>query len=97
MGAETYELQDGVVGFSVNQHQIRLYVAIPMVYPVARQGMVAVFRVQWLVGRQRPDNYNKIILKNFAVRSFGFPLQVALELAGLLNCPHQAPFASPSG
>jgi len=48
MRPEANELEDVVVRQPIDQHKVRLDVAVPMVLPVAFHGMVSVSRFQWL-------------------------------------------------
>jgi uncharacterized protein HemY len=53
MRAEAHELQHGVIRLVINQHQIRLDVAILVVFPIVCQRLVAVLLGQWLITLQR--------------------------------------------
>ncbi len=46
------QLQRFVVGLAINQHQIWLYMAVTVVFPIAGQRMVAVTNLQWRIGRK---------------------------------------------
>lgn len=54
MRAETNELQYCVIRFAINQHQVRLDVTVPVIYPVAGQCVITVLLSQRLVIRQDP-------------------------------------------
>src|SRR3546814_7116573 len=56
MGAETGEDQPVIVNEPVDQHQVGLYMAVPIVLPVAGQGMIPVPRFQRRIRSQRLDN-----------------------------------------
>jgi hypothetical protein len=60
--AEANELQHGVIWLAINQHQIRLDVAISVVFPVACQRVVAVLLSQWLIIRQNHEDRDEITL-----------------------------------
>src|SRR3546814_5273901 len=51
MGAETGEDQPVIVNEPVDQHQVGLYMAVPIVLPVAGQGMIPVPRFQRRIRR----------------------------------------------
>ena len=53
MRSKTDELQQGVVRLAINQHQVRLDITVPVVFPVAGQRVVAVLLGQWLIFGQR--------------------------------------------
>ena len=95
MRAETDELQYSVIRFAINQHQVRLDVAVPVILPIAVQRVVAVFLGQRLVVRQVGHDGDEITRQRLPMRAFGFALVVALELAGLFNRPHSSPPSSP--
>ncbi len=56
------ELQHGVIRFSIDQHQVRLDVAIPVVFPFTCQGMVSILLGHWFVIGQNCDDGDKISL-----------------------------------
>jgi len=62
--------------------------AIPMILPIAGQGMVPVFPGKRLVMCQGCDDGYEIPVQCLPVPAFGFALVVAPELTGLLNRPH---------
>lgn len=67
--------------------------AISVVFPIACQRVVAVLLGQRLIIRQSRDDGDEITLQRLPMRASGFAFQVSLELARLLNRPHQAPLA----
>nr|VFK39200.1 MAG: hypothetical protein BECKSD772E_GA0070983_100238 [Candidatus Kentron sp. SD] len=86
MRSETRELQRGVViRFPVNQYQVGLDVASPMVLPITGKRMIAMLMGQWFIVGEDPDNPSEIIHEEDPVRAFGLTLQVAFELRRLFN------------
>lgn len=53
MGTDSHQSHGVVVGFAVNQHQIRAQVTIPESCPIASQGVIAVPRRQCGIGQYR--------------------------------------------
>lgn len=92
---ETDELQNAVIRLSVDQNQIRLDVAIPVVLPVSTERMIVVLLGQNLIMGQGRDDGDEITLQRLPVRSLGFALVVALELARVFNPPHSGPPSDP--
>ncbi|RFP05041.1 hypothetical protein BFX83_07590 [Komagataeibacter xylinus] len=60
MGAQSH--QDQAIGLNeaIDQHQIRLHMAVPIVLPVACQGMVAMPYFQCRIDHQKLDNSPQI-------------------------------------
>lgn len=56
MGAEPHQLQGIRIGPAIDQHQVRLDVAIAMIPPIAGQSVIAVSLREWLVGREQSDD-----------------------------------------
>src|SRR3546814_13581367 len=56
MGAETGAAQPVIVNEPVDQHQVGLSMAVPIVLPVAGQGMISVPRFQRRIRCKRPYN-----------------------------------------
>ena len=54
--AETDEVQMIVIRFPVDQHQIWPHMAVAMIRPVARQGMIEITLWQSLVIGQKPND-----------------------------------------
>ncbi len=61
MRAKSNELQHSIIRFTVNQHQVWLDVAIPVILPIASQRVVALLLGQRLVVRQILNDGNEII------------------------------------
>ena len=58
MGSEANQAQGFDVGLLVDQHQVRLHVAVPVIVPLAAQRMVVVPRFEGLIVGQDPhDRY----------------------------------------
>eukprot|EP01012_Entosiphon_sulcatum_P034746 TRINITY_DN44123_c0_g1_i1.p1 TRINITY_DN44123_c0_g1~~TRINITY_DN44123_c0_g1_i1.p1 ORF type:complete len:136 (+),score=4.50 TRINITY_DN44123_c0_g1_i1:270-677(+) len=95
MRSETHELQHGVIRLAVNQHQVGLDVTVPVVFPVAGEGVVTVLLGQRLVIRQGCDDGNEIARQRLTMRAFGFAFIIAFEPAGLFNRPHSDPPSDP--
>lgn len=62
--------------------------AIPVILPVACQGMVAVSRLQRLLSEQGQQDRAKVSFECGPVLAFGFAFVVALELPGVVSRPH---------
>ena len=88
MRAEANEPQSVVIGFLVDQHQVGLYVAIAVIFPVARKRMVAASRLQRLIIREGDQDREQIAVERCPVAAPGHTFVVAFELAGPLNRPH---------
>ena len=56
MGAEANKLQHLVVRLAVNQHQVGLDVAIAMLFPLARQRVIAIALGQRRIGTQQSQH-----------------------------------------
>jgi len=85
---QAHKLQQLSVWFSIDQHQIRLDVAIPVVFPIARERMVTVTWLQRQIDHQRRQDGCEISVERGAVLALFFTLVIALELAKMLNRPH---------
>src|SRR3546814_8119036 len=70
MGAETGEDQPVIVNEQVDQHQVALYMAVPIVLPVAGKGMIPVPRFQRRIRSQRLDNPQPTAIQHIASRPF---------------------------
>ena len=81
MRPNPHKSQDFSVWLLVDQHQVWLDVAIPVVFPFASKRVVTVLLRQRMVVCQRRDNGNEITLQRLPVRAFGFTFQIALKLA----------------
>lgn len=82
------KLKPLIVGFSVDENQIRFDMAVPVIFPVTRERMIAMLCHQWPVIGQIGNDLAKIALKCLTMLALGFPLIVASELACRLNRPH---------
>ncbi|PAV66372.1 hypothetical protein WR25_04291 [Diploscapter pachys] len=67
MRSETYELQHGVIWLAINQHQVGLDVAVPVIFPVTGERVIVVLLGQYPVVRQGCDYSNKIARQCLAV------------------------------
>jgi type IV secretory pathway protease TraF len=91
MRAKAHELENLLGGFSVHQDQIGLQVAIPMIRPLARKGMIVVALGKRKVGNEEIEDFAQEGLDVTVLRS-GFDLLViALEGSGALNPAHRDP------
>ena len=88
MGTEPDEAQSVRIGFMVDQHQVRLHVAITVVLPVAGERMVAVSRFQRAIIGEGDEDRHQITVERWPVAAPGHTFVVAFELAGPLNRPH---------
>jgi hypothetical protein len=76
---KSHELEGIGVGLAVNQNEVGLDVAISMVFPVAREGVVAIVLGQLKIPGKDFDDLREVGLQGSAVFSFGFALEVALK------------------
>lgn len=88
MRADAHELEHIIIRLPVDQHQIGLDVAVPVILPFPSQGVVREPGRQGLVIHQQlkhrhQDGFNAPVFW----RGLD-PLEVALERAGVLNGPH---------
>lgn len=88
MRAEANELQRFCVRLPVNQHQIRLDVAITVILPIARERMVVMPICKQLIYCKSLYDRHQIGVERRPVLSLGCALVVPLELACAVNCPH---------
>ena len=88
MGTDADEAQSVGIGFMVDQHQVRLHVAIPVICPVAGERMVAVSRFQRPIIGEGDQDRHQITIESRSVAAPGHTFVVAFELAGTLNRPH---------
>ncbi|WP_425285514.1 hypothetical protein [Azotobacter beijerinckii] len=72
--AKAYELQPLGILLPVDQHQVRLDVAVALVFPVASQRMVTVSRLQRLVIRQKLHHRKKAFVEICPILAFAFAL-----------------------
>jgi hypothetical protein len=49
VGAEPHEFEGIAVGLAVDQHQVGLYMAVPIILPIASESMITVLFGQRLV------------------------------------------------
>ena len=87
MRAKAHQAQRVSIGLLVDQHQVGLDVAIPVILPVPGQRVVAVPRFQRLVAGERDQDGQQVGIKRGPVPPFRLALVVALELAGAFNLP----------
>ena len=71
----------------VDQDQVVRDVAIPVVFSVTGQGVVAVARLQRQVGQQGRQDSVKVGMERGAMLALFLALVVAFELAGVVRCP----------
>lgn len=62
--------------------------AVPVIFPIASQGMVAVARFKRLIAGQRPQDRHQLSIERCTVLPLSPTFVVALELAGVLNPSH---------
>lgn len=79
MRAEAHQAQRVGVGLLVDQHQVGLDVAIPVILPVPGQRVVAVPRFQRLVVGERDQDGHQVGVERGPVLPFRLALVVALE------------------
>lgn len=77
MRPKPHELQHGIIRFAINQYQVGFDVAVPVIFPVAGECMVAVLLVQRLVIRQGCDDSNEVTRQRLTMQALGFALVVA--------------------
>ncbi len=88
MRTQPHKSQNGGIGLLVNQNEVRFDVAVPMILPVASEGVVAVTRLQGLISQQCRQNSVKVGLEFGPVLAFGLSLVIPFELAGVVRRPH---------
>lgn len=88
MRTKAHQSQCVVIGFLIDQNQVGLDVAIPVIFPIASQSMVTVSRLQGLVGKQSRQDVAKGSIKCGPVLAFGFAFVITLELSGVIRRPH---------
>ena len=91
MRAKPNELQCLGVGLSIDQHQIGFDVAIPMVFQVASECMVAVPWLQRLIVCKSLKDWFQVSIKRCAMLPLGLALVITPELPGRFNPPHAGP------
>ena len=74
------KLQHRVARFTVNQHQVRFDMTIPMILPVTSQRVIAVFLGQWLVFSQRRDNVDETLRQRNPMWAFSVVLHSVWNL-----------------
>ena len=95
MRAEADKLERVSVWLAINQHEIRLHMAIAMVFPVTGQRVVAVARFEGSFGGQELYYHIEFIYDDLTMPALQFPLQVAFELTGRISRPHLGQPARP--
>lgn len=88
MRAHANELQRFCVRLPVDQHQVRLDVAITVILPIARERMVVMPLRKWLICCKSLYDRHQIDVERRPVLSLGGAFIVPLELAGSVNSPH---------
>ncbi len=88
MGAKANQIKGICIWLAINQHKIRLDMAITMVFPLANQGVVMKPFRQRRIRGQQGDNFDQIVIQRLAVTAFLFSLVVVFEGAGSINRPH---------
>jgi hypothetical protein len=83
VGAKSHKAQRVAVRLLVDQHQIGFNVTIPMILPIAGQGMVAVMRFQQRVGQQQEQDGVEIVVEGDSVPTFLLAQIVPFELGGI--------------
>ena len=76
------------VRFAVDQHQVGAEVAVPVVLPRTRQGVVPVTRGQRPVGGQFGDGFQQAGVQSPAESALFLALVVPFEGGGAPNRPH---------
>ena len=84
MRAEANELQRVVVGLAVDQDQVGLDMAIPVITPIPGQRVVTVAHFRCFIIRQEVQNWHQVGIERCPVLTFGFSFVVAVELPGWL-------------
>lgn len=88
MRSEPDELKRCVVGFAINQDQIRPQVAIAMIAPVSDQGVITIFQVQFPITDQSLEQCAQVRIERFGMATPLLALIIFLERCGTLNRPH---------
>ena len=66
MGAEPYQVEMGGVGLAVNQHEVGADMAIAVILPRTRQGVVPLARIERPVGGQFGNDPLQLRVQRFA-------------------------------
>lgn len=88
MRAKPDKVQPFIFGLSIDQDEIGLDVAIPVIFPVTGQGVVVVTLRQWLIAGKQGNHGQEILVQGLAVLAFFLTLVVALEGTGPPDRPH---------
>lgn len=89
MRPEPYKLENVFPYLTVDQHEIRPEMAIPMILPVACQRMIEIARWQGSICHEQTEDLLKKLIHRIPVaRALLYGLVVLLELRGPLNRPH---------
>jgi hypothetical protein len=80
VGAEPHKAQSGAVGFLVNKYQVRPYLAVAVILPVAGQRVIAATHFKWQIVRQQIDNAKKLPIERDPMLTFAFAPVIAFEL-----------------
>ncbi len=89
MGSQSRQSKNIVVRLAVDQHEVRLEVAVPISIPDADQGMVLKFFRQFMIDQQicKDDLKQTINIARMAWLPLD-QLEVFLKGVGILNRPH---------
>lgn len=87
MRAETDQAEN-VFPLGIDQHQIGLDVTIAMIAPVAGKRMILIARRKRLIQSQNAKDCAQVSFHRSAMPTLQFSLEIAPELASLLNFPH---------
>lgn len=79
---------ENIFRLGVDQHQVGLDVAIAMIAPVAGERMILITGRKRFIQCQNLNNSAQISLHRPTMATLQFSLEIAPELAGLLNLPH---------
>lgn len=94
MRAKPRQPQSVGIRLPVDQQQVGLDVTFAVARPIARKIVVAITRIQRLIGRQCNQHRLERVIERGSMLALSLPLVVALERGGTINRPHASPPSS---
>jgi hypothetical protein len=87
MGTEPHQLQRVVIGLAIDQHEIGAHVAVAVIVPFPREGMIMITGWQGCVGGEHVDDFSQQGVQPSAVPAFLLAFMIAAEACRFLNRP----------
>ena len=88
MRTQPHKSQNVGIGLLIDQNEVRLHMAVTVIFPVASQGVIAVTWLQRFINQQGRQHGVKVGLECAPVPAFGLALVIPFELAGVVRRPH---------